>query len=366
MITDALTAAIDGVLDAPPFALRQADKAARLVPVLDALTQHHRADCAAYRRLTDVLGPGDRPSTTLAELPWLPVGLWKSHRLVSVPDDAITSTLTSSGTTGQVPSRVYLDAASARRQSRALARVMTHVLGPRRMPMLIIDHPGVLTDRSSFTARGAGVLGMMTFGAQPTFALDHELRLDRAVVDRFLARHGGAPFLVFGFTYMVWAYFHQQVRDAGLDLRHGTLIHSGGWKKLVEQAVDNATFRAGLATATGLTRVHNFYGMVEQIGTVFLEGDDGLLYPPAFADVIIRDPLTLVPAPIGTPGVIQTVSVLPTSYPGHSILTEDLGVIERVDSGAGDRYGHGLRVLGRLPRAELRGCSDTHAAEVAS
>jgi len=67
MITDALTTAIDGVLDAPPFAQRQADKAARLVPVLDALTQHHRAHCAAYRRLTDVLGPGDRISITAAQ-----------------------------------------------------------------------------------------------------------------------------------------------------------------------------------------------------------------------------------------------------------------------------------------------------------
>mgnify|MGYP003375978562 CR=1 FL=1 len=362
---DPLTAQIDALLAAPPYGLAQAAKAARLVPVLDALTHHHRATCPAYRRLTDVLGAGAATATTLAEVPWLPVGLWKSHRLVSVPDDEITTTLTSSGTTGQVPSRVYLDHATARRQARALARVMTHVLGPRRVPMIIIDHRGVLQDRAAFSARGAGVLGMMTFGAQPLFALDGDLALDRAGLAEFLARHGDAPFLVFGFTYMVWAYFLEQVRTAGLDLRNATLIHSGGWKMLAERAVDNATFRASLTEATGLTRIYNFYGMVEQIGSVFLEGDDGLLYPPAFADVIIRDPLTLAPAPIGTPGVIQTVSALPTSYPGHSVLTEDLGVIEHVDGGADGRLGHALRVLGRVPRAELRGCSDTHAAEVA-
>ncbi|MBK9037246.1 MAG: acyl-protein synthetase [Myxococcales bacterium] len=350
------------MLDAPPFGLAQADKAARLVPVLDALTRHHRASCPAYRRLTDVLGRGDRPATTLAEVPWLPVGLWKSHRLVSVPDDQITTTLTSSGTTGQVPSRVYLDHDTARRQARALARVLTHVLGPRRVPMIIVDHGGVLRDRAAFSARGAGVLGMMTFGAQPRFVLDADHALDRAGLADFLARHGDAPFLIFGFTYMIWAYFYEQVRDLGLDLRNATLIHSGGWKVLAERAVDNATFRSALTAATGLTRIYNFYGMVEQIGSVFLEGDDGLLYPPTFADVLIRDPLTLAPAPIGTPGVIQTVSALPTSYPGHSVLTEDLGVIERVDDG--DRRGHALRMLGRVPRAELRGCSDTHAAAV--
>ncbi len=364
-VRDDLGGRIDALIDGPLYDAPLAGMAARLLDVLTALTRHHRARCAPYRRLVDVLHDGERSAATLADVPWLPVGLWKSHRLVSVPDAEVTTTLTSSGTTGQVPSRVYLDRDTARRQARGLARIMTHVLGGKRMPMLIVDHPGVLRDRTSFSARGAGILGMMTFGAQPTFALDADLALDRAAVDGFVARHGGAPFLVFGFTYMVWAYLYQQVKDAGLDLSRGVLIHSGGWKKLIEQQVDNATFRAGLARATGLTRVYNFYGMVEQVGSVFLEGDDGLLYPPGFADVIVRDPLTLAPAPIGTPGVLQCLSALPTSYPGHSILTEDLAVIEHVDAGVGGRRGHAVRILGRLPRAELRGCSDTHAAEVA-
>lgn len=360
MVPEALTAAIDELLEAPLYALPQADKAARLTAALAGLTAHHRAACPAYRRLTDVLAGGDRPIEALVDVPWLPAGLWKSHRLQSVDDVDVTTTLTSSGTTGQVPSRVYLDRDTARRQSRALVRIMTHVLGPRRMPMLIVDSRDLLADRSAFSARGAGVLGMMSFGARPAFVLDRDLALDRGVLDEFLRQHGGAPFLIFGFTYLVWAYLYEAIKDAGLDLSNGILIHSGGWKKLAERAVDDAGFRRGWAEATGLTRIYNFYGMVEQIGSVFLEGDDGLLYPPAFADVIVRDPLSLAPAPIGTPGVIQTVSVLPTSYPGHSILTEDLGVIVHVDGGVGGRNGQALRVLGRVPRAELRGCSDTH------
>ena len=46
-----------------------------------------------------------------------------------------------------------------------------------------------------------------------------------------------------------------------------------------------------------MTRVHNFYGMAEQMGTVYLECDDGLLHAPAFADVVIRDPVTWAAAP---------------------------------------------------------------------
>ncbi len=357
----------ESLLSAPLYGLPQAEKERRLAAVLADLTAYHREACPPYRRLTDILHRPVPASPRLADLPYLPVGLFKSHRLASVPPAEISTTLTSSGTTGQKPSQIFLDKLTAHRQSRALAAIMSHILGPRRLPMLIIDTSDLLKNRAAFSARGAGVLGMMTFGAQPRFALDPDMKLDRGALEEFLIKHGGQPFLIFGFTFMVWAHFYEQVKNLGLDLSHGILVHSGGWKKLIDRAVDNPTFKAELRRATGLRRVYNFYGMVEQTGSVFLEGDDGLLYPPAFADVIVRDPDTMEEAPPGQVGVIQTLSMIPTSYPGHSLLTEDLGVIERIDQaelpGCG-RLGKAFRIIGRVPRAELRGCSDTHAAEL--
>jgi hypothetical protein len=78
-----------------------------------------------------------------------------------------------------------------------------------------------------------------------------------------------------------------------------------------------------------------------------------------YSDVIVRDTHTLEPLPPGQPGLVQVVSALPTSYPGHSLLTEDLGVVEGCDDPATGMGGRFFRLLGRLPRAELRGCSDT-------
>jgi len=340
------------LLATPGFERRQAEREARLHPVLAALTDHHRARCPAYRRMVDVLH--DREG-----IPWLPVGLFKRHRLASVPDDEVTSVLTSSGTTGQVPSRILLDRATAERQSRALTLIMGHVLGPRRLPMIVFDHEGILSDRRSFSARAAGVLGMLRFGARPFFALSRDLELDREGLEAFLARFGDQPFAMFGFTFMAWRAL-AQMAGAGVDLSNGTLVHSGGWKKLVDQQVDNATFKRIWRERTGLVRITNFYGMVEQVGSVFIEGDDGLLHPPAFADVLVRDPRTFEVLPPGEEGLLQVVSALPTSYPGHSLLTEDRGVIETVD-GSATWGGRAFRVLGRLPRAELRGCSDTQA-----
>jgi hypothetical protein len=186
-----------------------------------------------------------------------------------------------------------------------------------------------------------------------------EGRPDVEAIRGFLDKHGDAPFLIFGFTYLVWLHLYESARDAGLDLSNGILIHSGGWKKLVDQAVDAAEFRRRLKDDTGLTRMHNFYGMVEQIGTIFLEGPSGgSLYCPDFADVVVRDPQTWRELPPGKPGLLEVVSTLPTSYPGHVLLTEDLGVVHGVDDG--DWPGKRFEVLGRLPRAEARGCSDTY------
>jgi hypothetical protein len=154
-------------------------------------------------------------------------------------------------------------------------------------------------------------------------------------------------------------------REHELDLSNGILIHSGGWKKLIDIAVDNAEFRKRFAEDTGLTQIYNYYGMIEQIGTVFLEGRSGnSLYCPDFADVIIRNPETWEEQPVGVPGVIEVISTLPRSYPGHVLLTEDLGVVHGVDDG--DWPGKRFSVLGRLPRAEARGCSDTFSGAVAS
>lgn len=348
------------LLSGPQFTLDQADKEQLLLAELASLTAHHAARSPEYARIVAATAPG--PYRTLADLPYLPVSLFKTHTLRSIPEAEVFKVMTSSGTTGQAVSRIYLDRPTATLQSQALTAIMTRVLGPQRMPMLIIDTPNVVADRSTFSARGAGVLGMMPFGRKHTYALDSDMRLDVAAVRSFTERFQGEPVLLFGFTFMVWKYFLQALQEQRIDvdLSQAVLIHSGGWKKLADQAVDNNDFRAQFAAATGLQRIHNFYGMVEQTGSVFLEGDDGLLHPPHFADVLIRDPVTWEVAPDGTPGVVQVLSALPRSYPGHVLLTEDLGVVESTTKSAAGWSGKGLRILGRVPRSEIRGCSDTH------
>jgi hypothetical protein len=356
---------IDLWFSAEQYSLAQPQKEPRLLADLNRLTAHHRTHCDAYRRVLDAVYAGGTTACALAEVPLLPVSLFKHHILASVPEAEVFKTLQSSGTTGQQPSRIVLDAATARLQTRALAKIMSAYLGSTRLPMLIVDHPAVISDRRTFSARGAGILGMMPFGRDYLYVLNEEMRLDLAGLRGWLARHEHQQILVFGFTFMVWQYFVKELAQHGIDLARGVLVHSGGWKRLQDEAVDNATFKARVYAATGIRRVHNFYGMVEQVGSVFVECPAGYFHAPNFADVLMRDPRTWQPVDVGQPGVVEVFSLLPLSYPGHALLTEDLGVVHGIDTCPCGRRGRYFSIAGRVPKAELRGCSDTHAYSAA-
>jgi Acyl-protein synthetase, LuxE len=351
----------------PQFQVGSREKQQRLLGGLNWLTQYHYQRSEAYKRLLDrARGGALHPAATVDEVPYVPVSLFKTHRLQSVPDAAIRNMLTSSGTSGQGVSRIAVDAETADLQNRALAAIVKTIVGNERLPMLLADTNAVIRNPALMTARGAGIVGFIRFGRRHTFILDEDMEIREDRLHDFLGRHGGRPFMIFGFTFMVWQYLYEMVRKGSFDLSNGILMHSGGWKKLESISVDNATFRQRFADSCGLTRIYNFYGMVEQLGSIFVEGEGGRLYPPDFAEVIIRNPATWQPAKDGESGIIQVLSLLPRSYPGHSLLTEDLGVLTTLTDSASGLSKRGLRVLGRLPRTELRGCSDTFALQISS
>ena len=352
---------LEDLFEQPVYGQPQPIKDARLLAVLNDLDAKHRVGCAPYAAITAAEG---RPAVVdrLVDLPFLPVRLFKSHLLESITAENRFKMLTSSGTTGQQVSRISLDRATAGYQTTAVVKIMQDFLGKARMPMLVLDHPSVVKDRANFSARGAGILGLSTFGRKHTYALsDETMAPNWAVIEPFLEKFSNGPVFLFGFTFMAWKYFVRALEDSGrkVSIPQGILVHSGGWKKLLDEAVDNSTFKARTEAATGIKRIHNFYGMVEQVGSIFVECEAGRLHAPSFADVIIRRPQDWSVADQGEEGLIQVLSCLPQSYPGHSLLTEDLGTLIGTDDCPCGRHGRTFSVSGRLPKAEVRGCSDT-------
>jgi hypothetical protein len=202
----------------------------------------------------------------------------------------------------------------------------------------------------------------MQFGREPIYALRPDMSFDFEKVGAYLASHAGRPVLFFGFTFIVWQHAVLELQRAGRRLppNGGFLVHSGGWKKLESVRVSLEKFSTAARDSLGVARIVNFYGMVEQVGSVFFENALGALHAPVFADVIVRDPFTLRPLAAGKRGLLQVLSVLPQSYPGHSLLTEDLGEWIGSDEAGAGMPGRFFRVIGRAPRSEVRGCSDTY------
>ncbi|WP_417504416.1 acyl-protein synthetase [Marinomonas gallaica] len=343
------------------FGLAKEDKQAWLLDELNRLTLHHQASCQPYANLLAGQGQQAGVAESLDAVPLVAARLFKMLRLSSTQPEDVFKTLTSSGTTSQVKSQIVLDRDTAALQSKVLVSLLSSFTGKARRPMLIIDHDGLTSNREGFSARGAGVQGLSFFGRDHTYALNADMTPNWQAIDDFIAKYSSEPVLIFGFTFMVWQHFIQPLKASGRidQLSQALMFHSGGWKKLQDRAVSNDTFKTTVRQVLGKdVAIHNFYGMVEQIGSVFVECEQGHLHAPSYADVIIRDQETLEVKKIGESGLIQVLSFIPKSYPGHSILTEDLGRL----LGEGDcpcgRKGRYFEVLGRLPKTEVRGCSD--------
>lgn len=353
---------LSAFLTCKPYALNRGEKQAAYGTLLTELTQFHRENCLPYRRLLEATGHSPGEEYTVESVPMLPVSLFKDLELRSVPEEAVFKTLTSSGTTGQKPSRICLDAETARNQQMVLSRIMSDFLGEQRLPYLVLDSRNVLKDRRMFSARGAGILGFSILGSRTCYALDENMELDLPKVRRFLEEHQGKPIFLFGFTYMIWQHVVLALEKRGehLDIPQGILVHGGGWKKLADQAVSPEEFKARVTAATGVRRVSNYYGMAEQTGCIYMECEHGHLHASVWSDVVMRRWTDNSPCEPGETGLIEVVSPLPRSYPGHALLTEDMGVLLGEDDCPCGRKGKYFRILGRAPRAEVRGCSDTY------
>ena len=349
------------LFDLPVYGLASGQKQAMLDEMLRKLSEHHYKHCEAYKNLINS-NSFDYLNANASEQFPVAARLFKELSLSSIDEDDVFRHLRSSGTSGQA-SKITLDADSAKRQTQILVKILQSWLGKQRRPMLLIDAPSTIKQAGSMTARAAGLQGLSFFGRNHCYALDDEMELDIAKVHEFFEQYGQQPVLMFGFTFIVWQKFVQALaqRNISLPFADAILIHGGGWKKMQQHAVTDAQFKSALKTSLGNVKVHDYYGMVEQTGTIYLQCEKGFLHTPVWADVLIRRIDDLSVAPVGEKGLIQVNSVLPTSYPGHCILTEDLGSIIGEDDCDCGRLGKYFSVFGRLPTAEVRGCSDTFA-----
>lgn len=367
-----MSGTVEELLKLPPYGLSLEAKAAALVPAVCEELVHHRRICPPFARWCEKQGFNPEAGVEdLAEVPFLPVGIFKRLLLRSVPEEQLVRVLTSSATSSQVPSRVPLDSTTRNRQVRSLGAILSSRIGAERRPFIVFDVPpdaSAASDRE-LPARAAGMRGYLMAATEKHYvfrkdaaspALDVDALL--AVVEQLKAR--GTAFCLLGYTYMLYEHVIRPLRDRGvrLDLPPGVfLLHFGGWKKLQDQAVSKATLNLHAGEVFGLApdAICDIYGFTEQLGVIYPDGPDGLKRVPTWSEVFVRDPRTLGLVPDGQPGLLEFVCPLPHSYPGVAVLLDDMGRIVTREPGPDGRTGTAFEVLGRAARAEVRGCGDT-------
>ena len=364
---EALGERIDRLLAGSPYCTPPEETSPALLELLKDELEHA---CEKHAMLHNYVRqwPLDfRRVKNIADLPYLPVAVLKAQPPLSLVDPGeIKRTLTSSSTTGQLPSRIALDAPTARRMTKGVVAIAQDFIGSGRRPYLVVDLPASVRAGPELGARGAAIQGLQPFATEVTYCLNQgengEFALDVEGVLKFAKTWRDSPVLVYGFTYIIWKYLVAPLLADGIMLHMPDIhiFHSGGWKRLQDEAVEKPKFNEALAQVFGCSqdRVIDFYGMVESVGIIYPDCSAGNKHVPRFGEIIVRNPLTLEPVAAGEQGIVQVCSALPTSFPGYLLLTEDMAELVGNDGCPCGRRGTSFRFAGRVPKAELRGCGN--------
>lgn len=362
--------AVEDLLGQPPYARTAGEHGQLLRAAVREALEHHCTHCPPFARW--YARQGADPAAEIHDLsavPFLPVSIFKRLRLASVDEHDIVRVLKSSATSSQIPSQVVLDRVTRDRQMRTLAVLLSALMGPKRRPFIVLDAAAAQTSEVELSARIAGLRGYLMMASETHYALGSDsgqLTLDPDVIGAMLHRFRtqDTPVCLIGYTYILHQHVVAPMLRAGVQfvLPPGSMVlHFGGWKRLQQRSVGRARLNAEVAQVFGVEgrEIRDVYGFTEQLGVIYPDDGDGVRTAPVYAEVVVRDPVTLEAAPDGVPGLLEFICPLPNSYPGIALLLDDMGRIISRDEPHEGRFGTRFEVLGRAAGAEIRGCGDT-------
>lgn len=286
--------------------------------------------CTPYREYLELLGVDPAAVECPEQIPFLPIELFKSHRVYcgSNPPQQI---FTSSSTTGQTPSRHYV--ADLRIYEEAFTRSFELFYGPAEQTAIYALLPNYLEREGSSLIYM--VEGLIRRGGGGFYLYDHDALL------RDMEAHQGKKILL-GVSYALWDLAEEQ-RGA---LRDVIVMETGGMKGRREE-LPREEFHRLLCDAFGVQSIHSEYGMAELMSQAYSDGN-GIFRTPPWMRICVRDlndPFRLLPN--GATGGVNLID-LANLYSCSFLQTQDLGKVYDDES---------FRILGRISGSEIRGCN---------
>ena len=289
------------------------------------------ATCPPYREYLALVGIRPERVRRAAEIPHLPIGLFKTHE-VYCGDAEPEAVFTSSATTGMTQARHPMRSLALYEEA-FRGSFRTFYGAPARWSLYALL-PNYLRRKGSSLVYMADRL-IADCGSGGFYLDDHEALLRDIAADP-------KPKILLGVSYALWDLAERHAPR----LRDTIVMETGGMKGQREELAKEEFHRI-LCDAFGVEAIHSEYGMAELTSQAYSRGGNRFRCP-AWMRVAARD----VNDPFGRLGAEQRggldITDLANRWSCAFIQTDDVGRVFADGS---------FEIEGRIDRADIRGCN---------
>lgn len=294
---------------------------------------------AVYRRYLQALGRDADSVRRMRDIPFLPIGFFKTQAVVSGTFEP-QAVFLSSGTTGMTQSRHavrYLDT-----YRRSYTASWDYHYGPIEGTAVLALLPSYLERKgSSLIEMAEGFIRRSAHPQSGFYLYQHDELYD--ALNRLADR--GERILLLGVSFALLDF----VEKYRLSLPEDAIVMETGGMKGRRREMTRSELHDILRQGFGAKHIHSEYSMTELLSQAYSKGQ-GLYTTPPWMRILLRettDPLSLLPPESDARGGIDIID-LANIDSCCFIATEDLGCVHP--------QGY-FEVLGRLGGADVRGCN---------
>jgi len=308
-------------------------------PLALEVFHYQYAENRVYRDYVNALKVNAQEVRQLAEIPFLPIRFFKSHRVVSgsFEPEAIFE---SSGTTGMVNSRHEVK--DLHLYTKSFSMGFDKAYGNVKDYCILGLLPSYLERSNSSLVHMVDWLIKHSGSRESGFYLNDRQSLASLLVELEMKAQ---KTLLIGVSFALLDF----AAEFPLALNNTIIMETGGMKGRRKEMV-REEMHEELKRAFKVTNIHSEYGMTELLSQAYSKGE-GLFTTPPWMRILIRDesdPLAVIAhtsrPQAGAINIIDLANVDSCSF----IATDDAGRLHP---------GGKFEVMGRLDGSDLRGCS---------
>lgn len=296
--------------------------------------QYHNNE--VYHTYCGYLGKDTETVKRVADIPFLPIGFFKSKRISSGNRDPEVI-FSSSGTTGSTTSKHYV--ASLAVYQKSYRKAFEQFYGKIEEYCILALLPSYLERKGSSLIYMVDDLIQKSGHQDSGFYLDDLSSLYEKI--RQLDSKGQKTLLI-GVSFALLDF----VEHFPMKLTNTVIMETGGMKGRRKELI-RAELHQQLSKGFGVPTIHSEYGMTELLSQAYSSGN-GIFKTPPWMKILIRDtedPLSLQKAgKTGGLNVIDLANIHSCSF----IATQDLGKKHQDGS---------FEILGRFDNSDIRGCN---------